>query len=639
VGAPPTLDAGLWFYGSDSLSAKDDTGRYLEYRQNQWVTHHAFADRAAPLGNHRTLLMRPNLVSEYQTDTGSERTIRSIHQTGLGAFLDVLAASRSGAIWVLGENGVARLLPVSGQWKEFEFTSRGLRHAAEPFEGDDGSLFVVATEQKTGLKVLARFDGVRWKVVYRGKAPLVRGWPGADGALWLQDAEGLHLRAAGKMLPVQPEGPLSGAFRTVVRESAGVFWIGTNQGVARYAAPIWRTPTAVADVASGIEAAWEDSRGTIWFASPKGLLRLRGESWEERRFPPQWSNSEITQLWSGRGGDLLIGSMTPAILLAYREKLGTFRQILPPPGHDLQYVLPRDATSVWVCTKIRSTGIFTLQIYDGGEFREYLRLDPKWQLGVIRAIYRTPEGDLWLGGSGGFGFYSGRRFRSVDRAAGYTDSGCFSLCRLADGSLLAGGREKLSRFNGTSWSVIREGLDRVRSILQTRDGTVWVTSGTGVHGTRTGSGSPTISTTGSPLRWRTPCWRTAGAVCSPGRRWGSASIIRKPISTRPTRCWRRPTTRAKSRRKAGCDSYFLAPTGGKSRRRTACYFRTAWTAARGARSWRGTRPFMNTSPPALIAFKSEPWIATVISTLGRRSSSSRYCGPGIGRPDSSPSPA
>jgi signal transduction histidine kinase/CheY-like chemotaxis protein len=64
---------------------------------------------------------------------------------------------------------------------------------------------------------------------------------------------------------------------------------------------------------------------------------------------------------------------------------------------------------------------------------------------------------------------------------GYTDSGCFTLYRLPNGRILTGGRDKLLQFDGKSWSVIRDGLDRVRAIMSSRDGTVWVSSGTGIH--------------------------------------------------------------------------------------------------------------------------------------------------------------
>ncbi|MBZ5575569.1 MAG: response regulator [Acidobacteriia bacterium] len=480
VPAPAILEPGLWLYGPDALASHDGTGRYFEYRQQQWVAHDVFTEQAAPLGRGRVLLMRADRLTEYHTDTRAERVIRQARQSHIGEFLDLLVARRSGIVWILGRSGIAGFQPASGRWNEYEFGSLGLQNGGQPFEDDDGALFLVAAEKAGGSKVLVRFDGRGFSVVYRGKSQLVRGWPGTAGSLWLQDTEGLHQLIAGRLVTVDREGPLSGNFRRVVREAGGVFWVGTNQGTARYAPPVWRTPPLVAHVRSGIEAAWEDLRGTLWFASPTGLLQLRGDRWTEHPFPRQWSNTEITGILPGPEGTLLLGSMTPAILLEFDEHRHSFRQILPPPGHSMQFVLPRDSRSVWVCTKIESTGQFTLQILDHAGYREYLRMDPAWQLGVIRALHQTPEGDLWLGGSGAFGRYNHGRYQAVGPAQGYTDNGCFSLCRLSDGTLLAGGRRQLSRFDGKSWRVIRDGLDRVRTILQTRDGAVWITSGTGI---------------------------------------------------------------------------------------------------------------------------------------------------------------
>ncbi len=54
------------------------------------------------------------------------------------------------------------------------------------------------------------------------------------------------------------------------------------------------------------------------------------------------------------------------------------------------------------------------------------------------------------------------------------------------GTILVGGRDKLHEFNGRTWSVLRDGLDIVRSIMTARDGTLWVASGTGVHRRKNG---------------------------------------------------------------------------------------------------------------------------------------------------------
>ena len=52
--------------------------------------------------------------------------------------------------------------------------------------------------------------------------------------------------------------------------------------------------------------------------------------------------------------------------------------------------------------------------------------------------------------------------------------------------MLAGGRESLAERRHGRWSVKQRALDAVRRVMQARDGTIWVASGSGVHRLRDG---------------------------------------------------------------------------------------------------------------------------------------------------------
>jgi signal transduction histidine kinase/CheY-like chemotaxis protein len=66
-------------------------------------------------------------------------------------------------------------------------------------------------------------------------------------------------------------------------------------------------------------------------------------------------------------------------------------------------------------------------------------------------------------------------------ADGFTETAVLEFAEFQPGQILAGGRDKLLRFDGRRWSELRSGLDRVRTIMRSRDGVLWVASGTGVH--------------------------------------------------------------------------------------------------------------------------------------------------------------
>jgi hypothetical protein len=58
---------------------------------------------------------------------------------------------------------------------------------------------------------------------------------------------------------------------------------------------------------------------------------------------------------------------------------------------------------------------------------------------------------------------------------------------LPRGELLAGGRSQVLKYDGKSWTAMRDGMDRVRYLTTTRDGALWVASGSGVHRFKDGS--------------------------------------------------------------------------------------------------------------------------------------------------------
>jgi signal transduction histidine kinase/CheY-like chemotaxis protein/streptogramin lyase len=484
-----TLTSNMWVTGAEGLLAKDDAGRFFELRQKRWVSHPFSANTALPVGDGRVLLLDSHQLRVSGLDNYDETKLRDAVSGSLGSFSALVRSSRSNRIWVLAQKGVAVTTPSAVPWAEFTFGPLALEDPIQPYEGDDGSLMVVATE-KGGGSAVARFDGSGWRVVHRSPTPLLRAWPGEDGGVWIHRPAGLSRLVDGRLETVPQEGALSGTINGVLREPGGVFWVTTYQGVSRCAPPLWRTPPPASHIRGNAQAAELDPDGSVWFARATGLVRVNEKGVVEFPFPRPWADFHQVQLLvRGPDGALLLLATRPRsnTALAFDPRRAAYREVAPPPGHSTQRVLPRDSHSVWICTRVLGESVYTLQIYDGKSLREFLRLDPGWGLGVIRAIVVTAEGDLWLGGSGGFGKYSGGRFRASGAADGFPETACFALCRLRDGSILAGGRDKVLRFDGKAWSVMRDRMESVRSIIQVRDGTIWVASGSGVHHFRNGA--------------------------------------------------------------------------------------------------------------------------------------------------------
>ena len=482
IRVPPSLRPELWISPGNLLWSNDESDGLLQYRDGQWIPLNRRPLYALPLRADSVVLLESEKLSSYNPSSGAETVLSWARATRLGEFRGAVTTRAGDGMWVLGRDGVARVASGGGAWEDYPFQPLRLNGASEPFEGDAGELYVTASSADGSKKAVARLRSKRWEILHQDPR-LVRGWPGPGGTLWLEVADSLYQLRDGRLEPVPRAGVLSGAIRTVATERNGTFWVGTNQGAARYSPSIWQAPRTLASANSLFQAAAKDSDGGLWFASTDSVVRLKDDKWQIIRVPSQagFQFNELVELFRAPNGALLINTTVPDALSYLWPETGKLQRIAVPSQLKFQRMIERDDRSVWVCMKLANSQDSVLQIFDGKEFRDFLRIDAKWKLGTIRTVLVGAGGEVWLGGSGGFGVYRKGGFLSVGPNQGYTDSGCFVLRQLPDGRFLAGGRDKLLQFDGKSWTVLRDKLDRVRTIMVARDGTIWVASGTGVH--------------------------------------------------------------------------------------------------------------------------------------------------------------
>jgi len=69
------------------------------------------------------------------------------------------------------------------------------------------------------------------------------------------------------------------------------------------------------------------------------------------------------------------------------------------------------------------------------------------------------------GGAWGALYRDGRLSGPFQLSDGQTEAGVFVSGPPATGELVAGGRDRLLKYNGKTWSVMRDGLDRVRQLI------------------------------------------------------------------------------------------------------------------------------------------------------------------------------
>ena len=128
--------------------------------------------------------------------------------------------------------------------------------------------------------------------------------------------------------------------------------------------------------------------------------------------------------------------------------------------------------------------------YRNGIFHSFSN-DDGLSNGFVRAVYQDHEGKLWIGTDNGLFRLSGERVERVDNTDNIPSIAVHAILEDGHGQLWVGGSKLLCLRGGRSIEYRLEGGEsenRVKSILETRDGTVWVGTISGLHRLIAGAG-------------------------------------------------------------------------------------------------------------------------------------------------------
>jgi signal transduction histidine kinase/CheY-like chemotaxis protein len=466
-----------------------EAGELRRFVSGRWIAEVADTDApgilvAVPAGSHGVLVLFADRLALYQPTGRIWKVIKRQKETQLGDFLQVVPGF-SEDFWITGTTGIARLeLPDgagAGQWTERDTLGIGMREIGYPNPSGGQELFFSGRVAGGSRWAVARWNARELKIVHTSRQDNVTGWRGPDGEIWILDGAALFRLIGGKRQPVIRSDALSGTIYDVLTEPGGGFWLATSEGLAHYSPPIWRTPLEVADLDAPVHSVMEDRQGRLWFAATEYLLELDGTVW--RRFPLPYGVRSHTLRAHGLGllpdGRITLsvrrGDSDESVLL-FDPVRGSFQPLAHPAGSNVGFMRQRNDRTLWVVAKPG----YRLEIYDGKEFRTVVDLTPSWKGDDIRCLLETGGGTLWVGGPGGAAVWRNGVLHMLGPADGFTETGAFEFAEFPPGEVLVGGRDKLLRFDGRRWSELRSGLDRVRTITTSRDGVLWVASGTGL---------------------------------------------------------------------------------------------------------------------------------------------------------------
>ncbi len=487
-----------------------EDGTLKQYKGQHWIAHplESTVDRlitAVPAGPARAVVLSASGLLEYDATSRSWKVLKRASESRIGPFRHMIRAI-SREIWVTGEHGIASVgMPASGalSWSEFPSDRAGLHSLRHPQVGGNGELFVAGLLGRDASRVVARWDGSQWHIVYRGTHESLYGWRGPDDSIWIVDGNLLLQLAGGRQTVISRTGILSGNIFDVFSDPRRVFWISTSDGVARCAPPLWRAPAPVAQLDLAVHAIAEDRQGRLWFAATNYLLELDNNKWKFHPIPKGLrthtsQTDSVCPLSDGRVAVKVVHDDDQGLVLLFDPRRQRFQELRHPEDRSIGLIAPRRDGSIWLRTSRRDRRSQRLEIYDGKNFKPYKDVTAEWKSGDLRYILELRNGDVWLGGTATGGFLRQGSFRPVTAAHGYSDSAIFSVFEPQPGRILAGGRDRLLEFDGSRWTLIEQGLNRVRSIMRSRDGTLWVASGSGIHRLKDGAWISNASAEGLP---------------------------------------------------------------------------------------------------------------------------------------------
>jgi len=472
-------------------------GHLRQFHDGHWEAHDLPGPGQSPVEvvpiGRSVIVIFPDNIQEYIPSARRWRRIQDLRTSHIGRALSAVAAA-AGEIWVAGDEGLGCLnVTNSGasEWAAIGTAPRFTRfHFVEP--GIKGEVFAQAVS-RNGLRSIVRWDGKLLEEVYSSPEDSLRGWRGPDGRVWIAEGASLYTLRAGNKERVDRAGALSGNIFDIFAGARRSFWISTSEGVARHSPPEWTHPPELDNLDATVHSAATDREGRLWFGATSWLLEFDGMTWK-RHALPHGINTHTVQtlgvvpLGAERVLVKAIRTDRSDLALLYDRRTGVFTELVHPEGRRIILVAARREGEAWIATQAEGNPGFRLDIFDGTRFETRAEVGADWRGASVRCIWEPGDGSIWLGGSAAGAVYRAGKLENLFNAAnGYTDSGVFAFGRLASGETIAGGRDQVLKFDGRRWTVLRSGLDRVRSFLTARDGSLWVASASGVHWFRNGN--------------------------------------------------------------------------------------------------------------------------------------------------------
>jgi signal transduction histidine kinase/CheY-like chemotaxis protein/ligand-binding sensor domain-containing protein/protocatechuate 3,4-dioxygenase beta subunit len=402
--------------------------------------------------------------------------------------------------------------------------------AGRPFRVEHGMAEADARKLKSLAWSIAPFKKGRWT-----KYSVLDGLPvnktgrlifTPDSMLWLDTSSGLSRFDGREFFNLTRENRLlaTGGPMSVHRDSSGIFWLGTTEGLCRYDAASDAPPALVPTPSlptDGILEITSTADGALWWRTLNELVRYDGDEgvvftnlWRKESFSagshyPRHLAVSGNHLWvTGPGAGLIRFEGTNMVRFTRghglrSEDSGTVavapdgavwlavgrRNLARFDGTNFSYLTPRDGLpedslaglfiaengAVWMGTAAR-----VLARFDGHGFTYFGRADGAggsagtFAGGRCWDIQTGPDGAIWFGTEDGLWRYDAAAFRQYTTADGMAEGTVNCLLVATDGALVAGiGSNGMMVFDGRQFKGVVHQVT-VTDMVRSQDSLYWV---------------------------------------------------------------------------------------------------------------------------------------------------------------------
>jgi signal transduction histidine kinase/ligand-binding sensor domain-containing protein/ActR/RegA family two-component response regulator len=445
---------------------------------------------AIPVGAGGVLVLFSDRVALYQTDSRSWHVLKASGE--IGTFSRMTPGFHND-FWITGQHGIAQLkLDVDlriHSWKQSDTARIGLVDIEEPLPSaaSEEVFFTGRFKGSFSLRAVVRWFDLnasdsRIEIVRTAAHDNLGGWRGPDGEIWTIEGASLHRLVDGRWILAKNYGLLAGALFEVVTERDGGFWLGTSEGIAHYSPHVWTTPTTIEQLEQPIHAIAEDRQGRLWLGGADHLLEFDGSTWSAYRWPQgmQGQAAQNDTIWAmadGRIAAKVVRRDGDDHSFIFDPASRQFTPLIHPEGRQIRRILGRpDGTLlVWSQPGCR------IEVFNGKTFHTVFDSAAKWSGSDVRSLIERANGEIWFGGADSLAVIRNGELRTLRPNLDFPETSAFTIAEPEPGKLLVGGRNDLIEFDGNRWTVLRTGMDRIRSLTKTKDGILWVASGSGVH--------------------------------------------------------------------------------------------------------------------------------------------------------------